>query len=118
MTWPISVSDFGIVFRPLINILDHEADRRAGGHLTIGAVIFKDTGEDLDLIRLTTLGYETAGPRAALVQELLDPNFVQRQSGGAAVDDTSDCTPMTLAPGCHAKHMSKCVMRHEGRSVV
>jgi hypothetical protein len=73
------VADFGVVLGALVDILDHQRDRRAGGHLAAGAVILEHAGEDFHLIRLAPLGGEAVLTRFALVEERLDIGLGQRQ---------------------------------------
>ena len=64
MARTIDVLDRGIVLGALIDILDQQADRRAGRDLLAGRLIGEHAGEDFDRVRLLPLGGEAglAGP--------------------------------------------------------
>ena len=109
------VLDVGVVLAALVDVVDEERDRRAGGHLAAG-IVGEHAGQDAHGVGLAALRGEArlAGP--ALVQEHL--NFLGRQgdAGRAAVDHAADRRPMALAPGGDAKQMAEGVVGH-GRYV-
>ena len=66
------VADFRVILGALVHILDHQHDRRARGHLAIGAVILKNAGENFHRVGLLPLRGEAALPRPALVEIALN----------------------------------------------
>src|SRR5216110_1277326 len=58
VAWPELVADVGIILGALIDILDHQHDRRAGGDLAAGAVVLEHSRQDFNGIRLLALGSE------------------------------------------------------------
>src|SRR5262249_42149149 len=58
MAGPVLILDVGIVLAALIDIIDDERDRRAGGHLLTGRFILEYAREDPDCVGLLTLGGE------------------------------------------------------------
>jgi hypothetical protein len=72
MAGAVLVADVAIVLGALVDILDHQHDRRAGGALAAGPLILEDAGQDLHRVRFLALGGEArlAGP--ALVEEDLE----------------------------------------------
>jgi hypothetical protein len=69
-----TVGDVAVVARALIDILDHQLDRRAGRYA------LKGPGQDLDLIRLLPLRRVARLARPALVEPLLDVGFAERDA--------------------------------------
>ena len=103
---PVFGGDVAIILRTLIDILDHQADRRAGG------LSFIHARQDADFIRLLPLGgeFRLAGP--ALVEEGLDIGFGQDEPGRAAIDHRADRRAVAFAPGGEAQQVSECVEAH------
>ncbi len=93
MARPEAVGDVAVVPRALVDVIDREVDRRAGGLALEGA------GEDLDLVGLLPLRRvaRLAGPAA--VEPMLDVRFGERDFRRHAVDDDADRRPMAFAPG-------------------
>jgi hypothetical protein len=87
------VADFGVVLGALVDILDHQRDRRAGGHLAAGTVILEHAGQYLHLVRLAPLRGEAVLARLALVEERLDISLAQRQAGGQPSTTQPSATP-------------------------
>ena len=112
MTGAVPITDLTIIFRPLICIFDHQRDRCACGDRAAGPVILKDAGQDFHLIGFPTLGYESRGAGAALVEELLNEGLIQRKIRRAAIDHASECGPVAFAPGGHAEEVAERVVRH------
>ena len=82
MAGPIYVPDIGIVLGALIDILDHERDRRAGGHLLAGRIIQKHAGKDFDRVGFLPLGGEARLAGAAAVKIGLNVGSVKAMRGG------------------------------------
>ncbi len=101
-----AVGDVAVVARALVDIVDHQVDRRPGGRALEGP------GEDLDLIGLLALRRiaRLAGPAA--VEPLLDVAFGQRDLWRHAVDDDADRRPVAFAPGGKAEEGTECVAGH------
>ncbi|CAN5690058.1 hypothetical protein BH11PSE6_BH11PSE6_08090 [soil metagenome] len=93
MTRAIGLRHLRIVLRALIDILDHQADRRAG------RPALEHARQDTDLIRFLPLRGEARGARAALVEEGLEIGFGDGQPRRAAIDHRADRGPMRFAPG-------------------
>ncbi len=106
MAGPEAARDVAVVLRPLVDILDHQRDRRAGGQA------LEHAGEDADLVGFLPLGgeFRLAGPAA--VQPGLDIGLGQRNARRAAIDDAADRRPVALAPGGDAEQMAEAVVRH------
>src|ERR671913_307896 len=87
-----TVLDLPIVARALVDIVDVQRDRRAGGDA------LEHAGQDLHRVRLLALGDEArlAGP--ALLHPHLDVGFAQRDARRRAVDDATDRRPVAFAP--------------------
>ena len=112
MTGAKLVFDLGIVLGALVGVLDQEPDRRARRHLHAGLRMRHHAGEDLDLVRLLTLGREArlAGPAA--IKIALDVGLDERDHGRAAVDHAADRHPVALAEGRDAEHVAEGVEGH------
>jgi hypothetical protein len=104
------VADFGVVLGALVDILDHQRDRRAGRHLAAGTVILEHAGQDLHLVRLAPLRGEAVLARFALVEERLDVSLAQRQAGRAAIHHAAKRTPMTFAERGNAEQVAERVV--------
>jgi hypothetical protein len=107
MPRPIRVTDIGIVLRALIDIVDQQPDRRAGGDLRAHQLVLKHTRQDPNLVGLRPLGGEARLSRPALVEIRLDVGLGQRDAGRAAVDHAADRRPVALAKGRDPKHMAE-----------
>ena len=107
MAGAVLVADVGIVLGALVDILDHQHDRRAGGDGSAGAVILEHARQDLHLVGFLPLGGEArlAGP--PLVKEALDIGGCQRNVGRAAIDNAAKRRPMAFAKGGDAEQMTE-----------
>ena len=85
MTGAEFVANIGIVFRPRIDILDQQRDRRAGGHLLRQALVLEHAGQDADLVRLFPLGDEFRLSGFAPVEIALNVGFGKRDTRRATV---------------------------------
>src|SRR5690606_14411373 len=103
---PKLVGDTAVVLGALILVTNHQGDGRSGGPP------FKNTGQDLDLIRLSTLGGVTGLPGFALVQPGLDVAFLERDQRRDALNDATDGRAVTFAPGRKAEGLSEAVAGH------
>ena len=112
MAGPVEVADLRIVLGALVDILDDERDRRAGGHLLADALVDEDAGEDLHLVGLAALRGEARLAGTAAVELALDVGFGQRQSRRAAIDHAAERGTMALAEGGHPEQMAEAVVRH------
>src|SRR3546814_12135274 len=79
MAGAIRLGDLRIILRALIDILDHQADRGAGG------APFEHAREDAHLIGLAALRGEARGARTALVEPRLEIGFGERKPRRASV---------------------------------
>ncbi len=75
----VLVRDLGIVLRARVHVLDQERDRRSGSQLH-AFVIDESTGENLHLVRLAPLGYETRLSRLAAIEIGLDVGGRERDA--------------------------------------
>ena len=107
MAGAIGLGHFGIVLGPLIDILDHQADRRPG------SLAFEHAGEDPHRVRFLPLGGELRLARPARVQKRLDRSFADRQPRGAAIDHGAQRRPVAFAPGGETQQTAKGVERHD-----
>src|SRR5207302_5797954 len=71
MTRPETVGDVAVILGALVDVVDHQLDRRAGG-LTL-----EDPGQDLDLVGLAPLRRIARLPRPAPVEPLPDVGFAE-----------------------------------------
>jgi hypothetical protein len=83
MPRPKAVGNVAVVARALVDIVDHQLDRRAGG------LALEHAGQDLHLVRLAPLRRVARLARPALVEPVLDVGFGERDPGG---------TPSTTTP--------------------
>ena len=104
---PIDVLDGGIVLGALIDVVDQQRDRRAGGDLTAGRLVGEHAGQDFDRVRLLPLGGEArlAGP--PLVQIGLDIGLAERDARWTAVDHAADRRPVAFAEGRDPEEMAE-----------
>ena len=109
---PILVPDVGIILRALVDIVDHQPDRRAGRHLRAGRLVDEHAGEDPDLVGLLPLRGEARLARPPLVEIGLDVGLGQRDARRAAVDHAADRRPVALAKGRDAEQMAEGIERH------
>ena len=56
MAGPVEIADVGIVLGALIDIVDHERDRRTGRHRLAGRIVGDHAREDFDLVGLAGAG--------------------------------------------------------------
>ena len=112
MTGPVLVLDLGIVLGALVDIVDHERNRRAGGRLLAGRFIQKHAGKDFDRVRFLPLGGEARLAGAAAVQIGLNVMLAQSDAWRATVDDAADRRPMAFAEGGHPEGMSERIEGH------
>ena len=82
---------FFVVPRAGIDVIDHEADRRAG------RTALEDTGEDAYAIGLLPLARVLRCAGTPRFEVGLDVRFVELESGRAAVDHGADCGTMAFA---------------------
>ena len=85
------LGDLRVVARALVDIVDDDADGRAGGDT------LEHPGQDARGIRLATLRDMPAATRPATVEIVLHVLFRERKTGRAAVDDAADGRAVTLA---------------------
>src|SRR5690606_20571704 len=112
VTGTVLVLDRRIVLRALVDVLDHQHDRRARGHLLASRLVGKHAGHDPDLVRLLPLRGEAglAGPPA--VELALDVRLAQRNAGRATVDHATDRRAVAFAKAGETKQTTERVERH------
>ena len=108
MAGAIGLGDVGIILRPLIDILDHQADRGAR------RLAVEHARQDAHLIGLAPLRCEARGAGAALVEPRLDRGLIDCDPRRAPVDHRADRGTVAFAPGGEAEQMAKTVDAHAG----
>ena len=105
MAGSIFVFDVGVILGALVDILDHERNRRAGRNLLAAGFVGKYARKDFDRVRLLTLGGEArlAGPSP--VEIGLNVGLGQRNARRTTIDHAADRRPMAFAEGRHAEGM-------------
>ena len=98
--------DVAIILRALVDIVDLQRDRCAGGQAP------EHAGQDAHLVRLLPLGGEARLAGSAAVQPGLDIDFRQRQARRAAIHHTADRRPVAFPPGGDAEQVAEAVVRH------
>src|SRR5262249_51356227 len=109
---PVEILDVGIILRALIDVIDHQRDRRSGRDLRPGALVGEHARQDSHFIGLAPLRGETRLPRPALVQIGLDVAYIERNARRAAVDHAADRGPVALAERGDAEQMAERIERH------
>ncbi len=112
MAGTIALANFRIVLRALVDVLDHERDRRAGRDEAVRCRVLEHAGEYLHLIRLAALRGEARLAGAALVEKGLYLGLGDRNPRRTAIDNAADRKPVAFAPGGDAEEMAEGVMRH------
>src|SRR5690606_31732039 len=88
-----AILDLVVVARTLIGVLDHHADRRAGG------AALEHPRQDLHLIRLLALAGVPRRPGAPALELRLNVRLGQLQPRRATIDDAAERGPMAFAEG-------------------
>ena len=100
---PIFVFDVGIIFAALIDVVDHERNRRASGNLLAAHLVQKHAGQDFDRVRFLALRGETRLAGTAPVEIGLDVGLAQRNARRTTIDNAADGGSVALAEGRHPK---------------
>jgi hypothetical protein len=108
----VFVLDVGIILRALVDILDHQHDRRAGSDLLAAGLVGKHARHDLNRVRLLALGGEARLARPALVEILLDVGDLERDARRAAVDHAADRRPVAFAEAGETEEVTEGIERH------
>jgi hypothetical protein len=103
----IGGGDLIIVFRTLVDVLDHQADRRAG------RPSLEHARQDAHRIGFLPLSREFRRARTTLVEKWLDIGFAQRQPRRTAVNHGAERRPVRFAPGRKTEKMAEAVVAHE-----
>ena len=101
-----ALGDVAIILGPLVGILDHQLDRRAGG------LAFKGARQDAHKIIFPPLGGVFVLPRLAGIQPGLKIGFGQCHAGGAAIHGGPNGRPVAFAPGGDAEKVAEGVQAH------
>src|SRR6266702_996468 len=96
----------------LVDVLDHERDRRAARDLAPARLVLEHAGQNSHAIGLAPLAREPRLSGPALVEKCLDLLSGERQARRAAVDHATDRRPVTLAEGGDAKQKAERIERH------
>ena len=105
--------DGAVVFRALIDVLDHQRNRRAGRHLRASLRMREDARQDFDFVGFASLRRIARLTGTPLVEEALDVGLGQRHAGWTPIDHAADRWPVALTPGRHAKQMAEAIVGHD-----
>src|SRR5690606_39020006 len=111
MARPIGHRDLRIILRSLVDILDHQADRRAG------RPPLEHARQDADPVRLLPLRREARRARPALVEPGLEIGLRQGKPRRAAIDHGAQRRPVALPPGGEAEDAAEAVERHQASAM-
>src|SRR3546814_15037186 len=103
----IGLCDRSIILRPLVNILDPQADRRAR------RLALEHPLQDTHLVGFLPLRCVTRLARAPLVEEGLDIGFGERQPRRTAVNDGAERGTVAFPPSGEAKNAPEAVETHK-----
>src|SRR3546814_6279669 len=103
----IGLCDRAIILRPLVDILDHQADRRAR------RLALEHPRQDTHLVGFLPLRCVTRLARAPLVEEGLDIGFGERQPRRTAVNDGAERGTVAFPPSGEAKNAPEAVETHK-----
>ena len=112
MARTIFVLDFGIVRRALVDILDHQHDRRPGRNLLAGLFVRENARHDFDGVRFLPLRRKARLPRPPAVELALDVVNGERNPRRATVDHAADPRPMAFAEAGKPEEMTESIERH------
>ena len=102
------ILDVAIVTRPLVLVLDHQADRRAGG------LAFENARKNLNFVRLLALCGEARLAGLAPVQIELNVGFGNRDSWRCSINHTTNRRTVAFPPAGEPKGIAKTVAGHLG----
>ena len=88
MTGTEGIGDIAVVLAALVLVANQQGNRRSRGFS------FKNTGQNLDGIRLAALRHMARRPRFAAVEFGLNISLAQRQTRWAAINHAADCRPV------------------------
>src|SRR5262249_27065788 len=108
----VDVLDRRIVLGALVDVVDHQRDRRAGGDVLAARLVGEHAGQDAHRVRLLALRGEARLPRPAAVEIGLDIGGGERNPRRTAIDHAADRDPVALAEGRDAEQMAEGVVRH------
>src|ERR1019366_7871206 len=100
------VLDLVVVARALILILDHEADRRAGG------AAFEDARQDAHRVGFAPLSGEWRSAWAAPLHIRLQIRLAQGEPRRTAVDHAAQCRAVTFAEARDREYPAERISRH------
>ena len=106
MAGTVFVGDGTVVTPAHILVLDHEADRGAGG------MALEDAGENAEKVGLPALRGVAALSRPPPVHPDLEILLGQRHARRTAIDHTADRRAMTFSPGGEAEKPPETIAGH------
>src|SRR3546814_5479786 len=106
MSGPIGLGDLRIILRALVDILNHQADRRAGGPA------LEHARKEADPVRLLPLRGVARLARPPLVQPGLNLRLRQAEARRAAVHHRAQRGAVASTPGREAKNAAEGVEAH------
>src|SRR5205807_7341578 len=102
------VVDVRVVARALVDVVDVQRDRRAGGDA------LEHAGQDADGVGFLALGDETRLARPALFHPHLDVGLGERNTRRRAVDHAADRRSVAFAPAGEPEEGAEAVAGHAG----
>jgi len=105
----ILVLDFRIVLRALVDVLDHQHDRRPGRDLSAGFFVGEDARHDLDRVRLLPLRRKARLPWPPAVELALDILNTERNPGRTAIYHAADRRSMAFAEAGEPEEMTESI---------
>ena len=107
------IADLGIILGTLVDVLDHERDRRSGRNLKSRRVVRHHAGEYLDLVGLAALRGKARLAGAAAIEIVLNIGGLERNFRRASVDHATDRGAVALAKGGDPEQMAEGIVGHK-----
>ena len=114
MAGPELVFDVCVVAAALIDVVDHQGNRSAGGDLP-ASLVLEHAGEEAHDVGFAALGREPGLPRTTLVQKDLDILRREWNAGRAPVNDAADGRAMAFPPCGDPEQVAEGVVGHPKR---
>jgi len=112
MAGTILPREFTVVFRALVDVLDHHRNRRTGRYHCLAVIIENEAGENLHLVRFAALRNESRLTGATAIKVSL--NFSKRKANAwrATIHNAAQGRAVAFAPGGNTEEMAERVVRH------
>src|SRR6185437_11720122 len=105
----ILVLDVGVVPRALVDIFDHQHDRRTGRHLLTGLFVGKHPRHDFYRVRLLPLCRKTGLAGAPPVEFALNVLNAKWNPRRTTIDHAADCRPVAFAKARKPEQMTESI---------